>query len=92
MGFESFKAMFPDIGVKYDLLILVRDSDKNHKLFDQYKNKNGLIVKYGDLLNKEDVSECIRLGPEAGVSLPASTPLNLVLEGVPANSSPAHSS
>ena len=61
MGFESFKAMFPDIGVKYDLLILVRDSDKNHKLFDQYENKNGLIVKYGDLLNKEDVSECIRL-------------------------------
>jgi nucleoside-diphosphate-sugar epimerase len=60
MGFESFKAMSDDIGSLFDLLILVRDSEKNHGLFDCYKDKNGLIVRYGDLLNKEDVDGCIR--------------------------------
>ena len=61
MGFESFKAMLPDIGKLYDLVILVRNSDKNHKMFDPYEGKQGLTIKYGDLLNRQDVAECIRL-------------------------------
>ncbi|MCR5096456.1 MAG: NAD(P)-dependent oxidoreductase [Erysipelotrichaceae bacterium] len=60
MGFESFKAMADDIGNKYDLIVLLRDSDKNHKLFEPYKNRKGLYIRYGDLLNKEDVAECIQ--------------------------------
>ena len=61
MGYESFKAMLPDIGKLYDLVILVRESEKNHKLFDLHEGLDGLTVKYGDLLNREDTEECIRL-------------------------------
>ncbi len=61
MGFESFRQMLPEIGRLYDLIILIRDSEKNRSLFGPYKDLPGLIVKYGDLLNREDVAECIRL-------------------------------
>ena len=61
MGYESFKAMLPDIGKLYDLVILVRDSEKNHRLFDPHEGTQGLTIRYGDLLNREDVAECIRL-------------------------------
>lgn len=59
MGFESFKAMLPDLGKLYDLVILVRDSEKNRNLFDPYKDTEGLSVVWGDLLNKDDVRTCI---------------------------------
>ena len=36
MGFESFKAMLPDLGKLYDLVLLLRDSEKNRKLFAPY--------------------------------------------------------
>ncbi len=36
MGFESFKAMLPDLATLYNLVILVRDSEKNRKLFAPY--------------------------------------------------------
>ena len=61
MGYESFKAMLPDIGKLYDLIILVRNSEKNHQLFDPHEGMPGLTIKYGDLLNHNDVDECIRL-------------------------------
>ena len=61
MGYESFKAMLPDIGKLYDLIILVRNSEKNHHLFDPHEGMPGLTIKYGDLLNRNDVDECIRL-------------------------------
>ncbi len=61
MGFESFKQMLPDLGSKYDLVILVRDSQKNHELFGSYSDTKGLQIVYGDLLNKEDVSKCVAL-------------------------------
>ena len=59
MGYESFKQMLPDIGKLYKLIILVRDSEKNHDLFDRYEKKKGLTIKYGDLLNKDDVDYCV---------------------------------
>ncbi len=61
MGFESFKQMLPDLGDIYDLVILVRDSEKNHNLFDAYESQKGLQIVYGDLLNQEDVEKCISL-------------------------------
>ena len=60
MGYESFVQMLPDCGKLYDLVILVRDSDKNRKLFERYIGHPGVLVKFGDLLNKEDVSDCIQ--------------------------------
>ena len=61
MGFESFKAMLPDLGKLYDLIILVRDSEKNRKLFGPYSDTKGLTVRWGDLLNKDDVRKCVEL-------------------------------
>ena len=60
MGYESFKAMLPDAGKLYDLVILVRDSDKNRKLFERYIGIPGILVRFGDLLNNADVEDCVR--------------------------------
>lgn len=60
MGYESFKVMLPDLGKLYNLIILVRDSDKNRRLFERYIGTPGILVKFGDLLNKEDVADCVR--------------------------------
>lgn len=59
MGYESFKMMLPDLGNLYDLLILVRDSDKNRKLFERYIGTKGLKICFGDLLDKEAVQYCV---------------------------------
>ena len=59
MGFESFKAMKDDIGNKYELVLLLRDSEKNRNLFQPYAGLKGLSIVWGDLLNKEDVKKCI---------------------------------
>ncbi|MCR5145201.1 MAG: NAD(P)-dependent oxidoreductase [Lachnospiraceae bacterium] len=59
MGFESFKQMLPDLGSLYNMVILVRDSKKNHDLFDKYEGYAGLTIAYGDLLNKDDVQKCV---------------------------------
>ena len=61
MGFESFKQMLPDLGKTYDMVILVRESEKNHKMFDPYNNQNGLSIVYGDLLNEADVERCVEM-------------------------------
>lgn len=60
MGYESFKAMLPDLGKLYNLVILVRDSTKNRRLFERYIGAKGILVKFGDLLNKENVADCVR--------------------------------
>ncbi len=60
MGYESFKAMLPDLGKLYDLLILVRDSEKNRQLFERYIGTPGILIQFGDLLDKETVSECVQ--------------------------------
>lgn len=59
MGYESFKRMLPDVGKLYDLVILVRDSDKNRQLFERYIGTEGITIIFGDLLNKDDVAECV---------------------------------
>ncbi len=61
MGHESFRQMLPDLGKIYNLVILVRDSGKNHKLFDSYQDQEGLTIVYGDLLIQEDVEKCIAM-------------------------------
>ncbi len=58
MGFESFRQMLPDIGEKYHVTLLLRDSEKNRNLFDPYKSQAGLRIVWGDLTNKKDVAAC----------------------------------
>lgn len=60
MGYESFKMMKPDLGKLYDLVILVRDSDKNRKLFERYIGTAGIQVKFADLLDKEAARDCVK--------------------------------
>ena len=59
MGYESFRQMLPDAGILYDLVILVRSSEKNRKLFERYIGTRGVTVRFGDLLNREDVAFCV---------------------------------
>ena len=61
MGFESFKAMLPDLGSVYELVILLRDSEKNRNLFAPYAETKGLTIVWGDLMNKGDVLRCVEL-------------------------------
>ena len=60
MGYASFEAMRPDAGKLYDLVILVRDSEKNRKLFERHIGTPGILVVFGDLLDKEVVADCVR--------------------------------
>ena len=60
MGFESFKQMLPDLGKLYDLVLLLRNSEKNRKLFAPYLDTPGLSIHWGDLLNREDVAACVK--------------------------------
>ena len=59
MGFESFKAMLPDLGKLFNLVILLRDSEKNRNLFAPYMETKGLSIVWGDLLNRDDVKKCV---------------------------------
>lgn len=60
MGYESFRQMLPDLGRLYDLVILVRDSEKNRNLFEKHQGTPGLTIRYGDLLNADDVAFCVK--------------------------------
>ncbi|MCR5354385.1 MAG: NAD(P)-dependent oxidoreductase [Lachnospiraceae bacterium] len=59
MGFESLKQMMEDKDL-YDITVLARDSEKNHKLLGDYKNCSNLRIYWGDLLNEEDVYNCVQ--------------------------------
>ncbi|MDO5423725.1 MAG: NAD(P)-dependent oxidoreductase [Eubacteriales bacterium] len=59
MGFESLKQLLEETE-KLNLIILARDSGKNHALLKNYEGREGLTIKWGDLLNYPDVLECVR--------------------------------
>ena len=59
MGFESLNQMLEDTD-KQNIIILVRDSDKNKELLKDYMNKDGLTIRWGDLTNYSDVYECLK--------------------------------
>ena len=71
MGYASFQKMLPDLGRLYDLLILVRDSDKNRKLFERWIGTPGIRVRFGDLLNKwtSDVVDDDEVAPKGFIKL-----------------------
>lgn len=59
MGFESLKQIVEDID-KQNIIILVRDSEKNKKLLEPYLSQKGLTVKWGDLTNYQNVYDCVK--------------------------------
>lgn len=59
MGFASLKAMLEDAD-KQDIVILVRDSEKNRKILAPYMQTKGLEIVWGDLNDYKKVSECVK--------------------------------
>ncbi len=59
MGYESLKQMLSDT-CKKDIIILVRDSEKNRKLLKEYSGNKRLTIRWGDLLNYKDVYDCVK--------------------------------
>lgn len=43
-----------------DIIILARDSPKNHALLKDYMTEKGITVRWGDLTNYEDVLLCVK--------------------------------
>lgn len=58
MGMECLKQMLPD-GDRYTLRILARNSEKNRKLLEPYKNEPSLEIVWGDLDDKSTVARCV---------------------------------
>ena len=73
MGFETFKRLW-ELRNRYDLVLLLRPSSKNKKLFEPYAREaglqpihgsgvaqgNGLKIVWGDALEKQDVIEACK--------------------------------
>ena len=60
MGYESFKAMLPDLGKLYDLIVFDLDTEKNRSQYERYIGTPEIQVVFGDLLDKEAAAECVR--------------------------------
>ncbi len=58
MGYESLKQILEELD-KLNVIILARNSEKNHKLLASYKELKGLKIVWGDLLNYNDVYKCV---------------------------------
>ena len=59
MGYETLKQILGDTD-KLNVTILVRDSQKNHKLLEPYGNTEGLRILWGDLLDFDCVYEGVK--------------------------------
>lgn len=58
MGMECLKQMLKDTE-KQEIVILARDSEKNHKILEPYRDTEGLTILWGDLTNYEDAKACV---------------------------------
>lgn len=58
MGFHSFQE-FMKHKDKYNLVVLLRESDKNKKKFKDYLNHPSVKIVWGDLKKYEDVLKCV---------------------------------
>lgn len=58
MGSEGLKQLLSR-KERFNVVILVRPSEKNKKLMVQYENEPRLRIVWGDLLNYDDVLECV---------------------------------
>ncbi|MBR6940025.1 MAG: NAD(P)-dependent oxidoreductase [Clostridia bacterium] len=58
MGHHSFLEFIKHKD-QYNITVLLRDSEKNRKLFDQYLNDPSVRIVWGDLKKYEDVAKCV---------------------------------
>ena len=58
MGFAAFKELYQRRDM-YNIVLLNRDSKKNHEKFAEYVNAPGVTLYWGDLTNYDDVLACV---------------------------------
>lgn len=58
MGYLGMIDLLKDSDLQ-DIVILVRSSEKNRKMLEPYRDKPGLIIRWGDLTHYEDVYSCV---------------------------------
>lgn len=58
MGWESFKQFYAKKN-EFNIVVLLRDSEKNRKQFAPYMNDPAVKVVWGDLKKYESVLECV---------------------------------
>lgn len=58
MGFQAFKELYKRRDM-YNLVILNRKSDKNKEKFKAYENDPSVKIVWGDLINYDDILECV---------------------------------
>lgn len=59
MGWAGFKEIY-DAPEKFNLVVLLRDSEKNREKFADYLNDARVRIVWGDLKKYEDVLECVQ--------------------------------
>lgn len=59
MGIKSLEMMAEDLST-YRIRLIVRNSEKNQKLMEPYKNKEGIEIVWGDLDDYEAVKKAVR--------------------------------
>ena len=58
MGWEGFQQFYAKKD-EFTIVVLLRDSKKNRKLFEPYMNDPAVKIVWGDLKNYENVLECV---------------------------------
>ena len=58
MGWAGFKEIY-NAPEKFNLVVLLRDSEKNHEKFKDYINDPRVRIVWGDLTNYDDVLNCV---------------------------------
>ena len=58
MGWEGFKQFYAKKD-QFNIVVLLRDSEKNRKLFAPYMNDPAVKIVWGDLKKYESVLECV---------------------------------
>lgn len=59
MGFETLKQMLEDKD-QFNILAIVRKSEKNRKLLKPYESHRGFKIYWGDLTDYRDVYQCVK--------------------------------
>ncbi|MDR0287714.1 MAG: NAD(P)-dependent oxidoreductase, partial [Clostridiales bacterium] len=57
MGWAGFKELYQK--TSYDIVVLLRDSEKNRNLFQEFLGNPRVRIVWGDLINYEDVLNCV---------------------------------
>ena len=58
MGYAGFKEIYKRKD-KYNLVLLLRGSEKNRIKFKDYENDPAVKIVWGDLTNYDDVRKCV---------------------------------